>query len=216
MLVVWLCLHAGISRNASNTTLRALRFIIMAMLQIFLVILHSFGCHVDLPSLAIPKDIRTILKQGFLKTKIQRTVCCPSCFFLYPEDAVPAECSWKKSPRARKCGEKLLKNRHTRRGIKQVPRTYFTTQDFESWLSFFLSRPEIEDYLEQSFQKSKKTFHSGNTMRDISDSPFWQSQLGFLRFRYHLIFGIYIDWFNPFTNKIAGKFVSERKASICS
>ena len=37
-------------------------------------------------SLAILKDIRTILKQRFLITKIQRTVCCPSCFFLYQEN----------------------------------------------------------------------------------------------------------------------------------
>jgi len=205
-LVVWLCLHAVISCNASNITLRALHFIIMAVLQIFLPILQSLGCPIDLPAVAIPKDIHTLCGHGFLETKIKRTVCCPHCFSLYPENAVPAECSWKKSPQAKKCGEKLLKDCHTWHGIKQVPWTYFTTQDFHSWLSFFLSWPEIEDYLKQSFQKSGKTFHPGDTMRDITDSPFWQSLLGFLCFGYHPIFGIHIDWFNPFTNKISGKF----------
>ncbi|KAJ3926363.1 MAG: hypothetical protein NXY57DRAFT_1051411 [Lentinula lateritia] len=45
-------------------------------------------------------------------------------------------------------------------------------------------------------------------MSDIQDSPAWQSLKGFLTSKYHLVFAVYIDWFNPYTNKIAGKVVS--------
>ncbi|KAG9226079.1 hypothetical protein CCMSSC00406_0004990 [Pleurotus cornucopiae] len=45
-------------------------------------------------------------------------------------------------------------------------------------------------------------------MWDIYDSPAWESLRGFLLSPYHLVFGMYVDWLNPFTNKIAGKVIS--------
>ncbi|KAJ3714520.1 hypothetical protein C8R42DRAFT_698624 [Lentinula raphanica] len=45
-------------------------------------------------------------------------------------------------------------------------------------------------------------------MADIQDSPSWQSLRGFMLSKYHLIFAVYIDWSNPFSNKIADKIVS--------
>ncbi|KAL1711156.1 hypothetical protein EV121DRAFT_266279 [Schizophyllum commune] len=41
-------------------------------------------------------------------------------------------------------------------------------------------------------------------LRDIWETPAWREMQTFLRSPYHLVFSIYIDWFNPFTNKIAG------------
>jgi len=45
-------------------------------------------------------------------------------------------------------------------------------------------------------------------MHDIWDSPAWQSLEGFTITHGNLTFSFFIDWFNPFTNKIAGKTVS--------
>jgi hypothetical protein len=45
-------------------------------------------------------------------------------------------------------------------------------------------------------------------MNDIQDSPAWDDLQGFQQSPYHLLFGIYIDWFNPYTNKIAGKLLT--------
>ncbi|KAF8229787.1 hypothetical protein L208DRAFT_1284806, partial [Tricholoma matsutake] len=43
---------------------------------------------------------------------------------------------------------------------------------------------------------------------NIQGSPAWNDILGFFQSPYHLLFGIYVDWYNPHTNKISGKKVS--------
>jgi hypothetical protein len=45
-------------------------------------------------------------------------------------------------------------------------------------------------------------------MCDLQDSPAWQDLTGIFSTPHHLVFGIYVDWFNPFTMKIAGKVVT--------
>ena len=45
-------------------------------------------------------------------------------------------------------------------------------------------------------------------MHCIWDSPAWQSLGTFTSTPHNLTFSYYIDWFNPFTNKIAGRVVS--------
>ena len=47
----------------------------------------------------------------------------------------------------------------------------------------------------------------GDDMHDIHDSPAWRDLTGLFSSPYHLVFGIYIDWFIPYTNKIAGKLL---------
>ena len=86
-----------------------------------------------------------------------------------------------------------------------VPRRLYTTQSFDSWLSFFLSRQIIEDALDESFRRrGHSTAALGGDMHDVHDSPAWRDLTGLFSTAHHLVFGIYIDWFNPFTNKIAG------------
>ena len=82
----------------------------------------------------------------------------------------------------------------------------YTTQSFDSWLRFFLSRRIIVDSLQESFHR--RTNHPpaayGADMTDVQDSLAWRDLLGVFQSPFHLMFGIYIDWFNPLTNKIAG------------
>ncbi|KAF7373974.1 hypothetical protein MSAN_00610100 [Mycena sanguinolenta] len=76
-----------------------------------------------------------------------------------------------------------------------------------AWLSLHVG---IEDHLEQSFQQeqARQNMPVPETMRDIQDSPAWRSLGNYLLTRYHLVFAFYVDWFNPFTMKIAGQVLS--------
>jgi hypothetical protein len=89
-----------------------------------------------------------------------------------------------------------------------VPKALYGTQSFESWLRFFLSRSQVEEHLEKSFQQdqARQNAPQKDVMNDIQDSPAWRGLGNFLRSRYHLVFAFYIDWFNPYTNKIAGQY----------
>lgn len=207
VFVAWLTLHGGVSRKIANTTLQSLHFILATTIQLLFGALHTSGYDVQPPSFDLPKDIRTIYSQG-LEPIIIDTPCCPKCYKSYPANAIPETCTWRRSPRARICGAELWKERRTRKGGKHVPKCHFRTQSFDSWLCFFLSRPEIEDHLEQSFIRNYNWFQGVHTgpMHDIQDSPAWRSPGNYLLSRYHLVFSFYIDWFNPFTNKIADEF----------
>jgi hypothetical protein len=64
-----------------------------------------------------------------------------------------------------------------------------------------LSQREVEDYLESTFNRTPA---AGPYMYSYHDSPAWADLKEFRTSKYHLVFAFYIDWFNPFTNKIAG------------
>ena len=102
----------------------------------------------------------------------------------------------------RMCKAPLWRVQHYGKEAKQVPITTFNTQKFELWLNWFLSRMSIEDYLEKSFNKTSP--EEDEVMNDLQDSPRWNNLKSYRTSKYHLIFGMYIDWFNPLTNKIAG------------
>ena len=117
---------------------------------------------------------------------------------------MPQDCLFKETKRSKPCGTQLWTTRNTRSGPYDVPCRLYTTQDFVSWLEFFLSRPGIEDLIDKSYSHRPKS----NVMRSIWDSPAWHSLGSFTTTHGNLTFSFYIDWFNPFTNKIAGKSVS--------
>lgn len=208
LLAAWLNLHAGVSRNTANTVLKALQFILVITLHLVFGVFKSAGLVVDPPEVELPQDVRTIYKQG-LEPDIKRIACCPTCFTLYPADSpIPTFCKWKRSPKAQACGTELWRERKTRKGVKRVPQRLYSTQSFESWLRFFLARADIEDHLEKSARQNREQAAGGSPhiMNDIQDSPAWRSLGNYVRFKYNLVWAIYIDWFNPFTNKIAGMF----------
>ncbi|KAL1671098.1 hypothetical protein EV122DRAFT_227114, partial [Schizophyllum commune] len=212
--VLWLHLKVGVSRDVANCVLRIIQYIISATLLLVTKSLQSANIRVNFtPPLDIPRDVRTLYTRERLNPVIVRTACCPKCFYLYTEN-IPFQCEQKESRRSRRtCGTELWAIRHTRHGPKWVPRRMYSVQCFDSWLRWFLSRETIEDALNASYQHAANNTSYGalggaGVMRDVWDSPAWRDIHGPLRSPYHLVFSVYADWFNPFTNKIAGAFAS--------
>lgn len=156
ILVAWLSLYGGASRQVTNATLRGLKFIISAIITIFVVFVQSLGHEMATPIFKMPQDICTVYTRCGLEPHIIRTACCPTCFSSFPPGLVPSVCPWRKNPaRGTQCGEKLVRSRRTKTGLKQVPKTYINSQSFDSWLRSFLARPDIEAHLETSYQKQR-------------------------------------------------------------
>ncbi|KAJ7073118.1 hypothetical protein C8F01DRAFT_1045948, partial [Mycena amicta] len=151
ILVLWLHLRVGLSRETVNTVLRALRFILDTLLRSILLVVHAAGINVTMPTPTIPIDIRTLYTDD-LEPTINRTVCCPTCYNMYPADKpIPEKCMWRKNPKRGKfCNTDLWKSRKTRNGAKRVPKRYFSVQDLGSWLSHFLDRAVIREALQKS------------------------------------------------------------------
>ena len=203
LLLVWLRLSKGLSRRSLRT-----------VATVFRIVLGLVGLIVTLASRAsvppldakVPLHENTLYSQLDLEPSIERRSCCPACYASYSIQNAPPKCTHCITPGVQPCNEPLDTWRHRRRqGPIKVPRAFYSTQDFEAWLTHFLGRPEVETLLEQSWNHVP----SHDTMYGLWDSPAWTGfQNGWTSGRHHLTFSIYIDWFNPYGNKIGGKVVS--------
>ncbi|KAH7066016.1 hypothetical protein BKA62DRAFT_679474 [Auriculariales sp. MPI-PUGE-AT-0066] len=158
-------------------------------------------------------NVRTATKRLDINPTIKRSVCCGKCFSGYALDNIPEQCSWHKTQRSQPCGHSLRTIRWTRaNGDISVPRNLYSIQSFPSWVEWFLSRPDIEDHLEASWNHIPSTCE----MRSTWDSPAWQS-LGSYTFTLgNLTFCLFYDTFNALHNKIAGKKLTMGVISLCS
>ncbi|EKM75724.1 hypothetical protein AGABI1DRAFT_102734 [Agaricus bisporus var. burnettii JB137-S8] len=203
LLATWLHLACGVSRATTAIVLKFLDIIVNAAVKAQpTTIPLSNASHTPI---SIPHDVHTTISSLFLEPHIKRYACCPRCFCQYNAAELPRTCFWKETQRSKACGEKLWITRTTRRGPRDIPRQLYNVQSFESWLQFLLSRPGVEDLLDLSYNHEPPPT---GLMHDIWDSPAWRSLGPFTSTQGNLTFSFYIDWFNPFTNKIAGKIAS--------
>ncbi|EPQ53349.1 hypothetical protein GLOTRDRAFT_46026 [Gloeophyllum trabeum ATCC 11539] len=204
VLAAWLHICCGLSRRASTVVLKVIHIIFFMAFQLALTV--SVAPESALPKLNLKDDIHSALSTLSIDPVLIRSVCCPKCFAQYPVDHCPEFCRRRETRRSKPCGEALWTVRHgSNAGPQPCPRRLYTTQSFEAWLTWFLSRPGIEDLIEESYTSQPSP---DGIMYSIRDSPAWQSFGSFTSTRGNLVFSFFIDWFNPLTNKIAGKKIS--------
>lgn len=173
---------------------------------------NTFGVHYQPGSLDssdsvspnLPGDVRTAMTALSIEPVLQRAVCCPKCLSGYSLPGLPERCYFRGSSRSRMCKEPLWTTCSTRRGPQRVPRQLYTTQEPDSWIQFLRLCPLTEDWIQKLWE------HQPNPgcMESVWDSPAWKSLGNLTTTVGNLTFSYYIDWFNPLTNKIAGKSVS--------
>jgi len=208
-LAAWLHLACGLSLVATARCLKFINIIVCTAVELGYLLAQrpSLSSPIpppSIPPLSLPTDVRKAISALSVEPNIMRSICCPKCLAKYDLDSLPQVCLRRETPRSKVCGEKLWTTRSTRGGPRTVPRRLYCTQDFESWLEYLLSRPGIEDLINKSYEHQP----SHDIMHSIWDSPAWKSLGNYTTTPHNLTFSYYIDWFNPFTNKIAGKTAS--------
>lgn len=167
----------------------------------------------------IPKDIRTAMQRIDVSPKLTKSICCRTCYTIYPNGQCPSICTYKPTINSNQCNQSLFKESNNFRplrdnGISQkkpsrieaqdlvnadIPKCIYTTQSIISWLSWFLSKP----YAENSLDMWAKTITTSSTDEryDVQQTLAWKSvqpssedndPTSLL-----LVFNMYIDWFNP-------------------
>ncbi|KNZ60832.1 hypothetical protein VP01_1494g2 [Puccinia sorghi] len=217
MFLCWLHLEAGVGLNKC----RIARDLVLKMM------LKAQGTPSDqLGDSAIPKDTRTILKRS-LNVKLEMLACCPSCYKLYHLPNFPSECNYRETPRSRPCGTQLFTMKNLFAGgshqgkfrpqtfrlkVGQAPIIHrpicsFVTQKLGPWLKWFLNIPRVESAIEDW---REEVLNSPDTVTvDIQQGSAWKTlswnHNGQASNQLDLVFSLFIDWFNPQGNKLAGK-----------
>jgi hypothetical protein len=70
-------------------------------------------------------------------------------------------------------------------------------------MKFLLSRKDIEDNLAAPLDRNAPA-PPGTPVCDLHETRAWYKMRDYVSSKYNLVFGLYIDWFNPYTNKISG------------
>jgi hypothetical protein len=156
----------------------------------------------------IPATIDTALRYLNLQADLDFYVVCPKCCTLYAQNNahVPEICqaSYLDKP---ECGSPLFQEKHRGTSTWRSPLRQYTHQRLEVWLSRFLNRPGIEDLIEATRptpQSIVTDFWGAPYLNDFPGAgapSFFDTEIENLR----LAFLVYHDFFNPFSNKMAGK-----------
>lgn len=175
----------------------------------------------------IPQDIRAVLSMFDLEPDFVPYICCKKCFATYaPEPRPPEACTFRPFPDDPPCNTPLF-HPHVQHGDGKPglattgegasgggasstntlkPIKVFGYQRLESWIGRLFSRPGIEAHLDAAWDNVTPG-------ADIWGSQFIQEFAGpdgkSFSFRpndaAHLVFSLFVDWFNPYGNKQAGK-----------
>ncbi|KAJ3016340.1 hypothetical protein NUW54_g823 [Trametes sanguinea] len=161
----------------------------------------------------LPSDVRTVLSRLGLEPPIIRHATCPKCHRTYapnpkrPKHPYPKICTNKRIGED-VCGEQLLQSDN------ENPVKSFPYHSLSAWIANLFGKSELLLMARDAWTRPLTSLWT-----DIWDAPSFREFLGpdgRTPFSsqpdnaVHLVFSLFIDWFNPFGNKKAGKMHSIR------
>jgi hypothetical protein len=219
--VIILQLLAGLSRDGCNFVLNATKVLISLINLEICRYYDSKGIRSrDVPPFILdasqwPSDVRTALQEFGLDPHLVHYAVCPKCRYTYkPKTAdnpeYPTVCTYQVTDESPPCGTPLLQGD----ADNLVPRSRYSYQPMASWLARLMMRPGMEDLMEKTVSsveqpappKQTDIWHANifRTFKGSDKKPFLPAPAGST----HLIFSIFIDWFNPYSNRQGGKHAS--------
>ncbi|KAH6907943.1 hypothetical protein BKA70DRAFT_1223226 [Coprinopsis sp. MPI-PUGE-AT-0042] len=104
----------------------------------------------------IPKTIQTVIAKFDLDPRLSRFVACPSCYALRSipanEDFRGSEwkaCGYQPTADSPACTTRLVRTQCVAGATVYRPIRYYSHQDVHDWIGRFLSRRDIEDFLDR-------------------------------------------------------------------
>lgn len=212
-----LYLLRGLSRDGSNFLLHATRLIASAAcLTLFATIGRSISA-LDEWAKLWPTDIRTALKTLNIDPDSIQYVCCKKCCACYLPSECPDTCQNRETPNSPVCGTRLFRDTGSGRDETRVPIRRFVYQPFKSWLARFLARAGLEDILITHPTSASSTANANRLEKDVWDAEAFSTFEGPKRGTSYfevpgtdlpLVFGLFVDWFNPFGNRASSTSTS--------
>ncbi len=177
-----------------------------------------------------PKDPDSATKQFKLETKEVIYAVCPKhqCQSLHravyqgsPIPQYPMFCTNKPFDSSSECGTRITRPRRFGSADAEVPIKRFIAFSFRDYVAELASRSGFEDRMDAAWKGSQGCNKSPVEMHDVFDGEFLRDFKGRdgRRFGLHpqegrYVFSLSTDFFNPFTNKQAGKSISFGVISI--
>lgn len=202
VLMLIMHLTCKLPRRATGLLLSGLRSVVLATLTAANA--SAFDRETILQGL--PQDPRTVVSTFDIDPRFDSYISCPTCYHLLPDQRpYPALCQFQDTKSDPVCGANLLRKQRIRGKVTYCPQRKYLQQDMKHWMARLLSRPGIEDIMDNAPHKDKVCGGNGGKMKDIWDSPALQNLKGpdgrpFFaangkQGRY--AFGLCLDGFNP-------------------
>ena len=172
-----------------------------------------------------PKDPDSAVKQFRLEAVEAIYAVCPEpqCQALYrpvyqkgsPIAHYPISCTYKSLHNDSPCGASITRPRRFGKVDVEIPIKRFVSFSFKHYVAELTSRSGFEDKMDAVWEGSLSSNGVLAEMNDIFDGQFLHGFKDWNGLRFgrqtkeaHYIFSLSIDFFNPFSNKQAGKKVS--------
>ncbi|TFY53450.1 hypothetical protein EVJ58_g9445 [Rhodofomes roseus] len=213
---------SGVSRDAANLILATFRVLLYGAFVACSAGTSRDQLAPDKQALldCIPRDIRSVVTHLKIEPVLTRYASCPSCSCIYApsrtdiDNPYPLHCTFVDAD-GPPCGRPLVKKeRHTssngQQHVRYSPLRPFPYHSVFSWIAALFSRRILEQAVESAWQRP---LPADGKWSDILHAPALQSFRGPDNQPFskqsnndvHLVFGLYLDWFNPGGNKKAGK-----------